>query len=492
MTSSTAFTATSGGLTSSTTLSFLDFHALSITLLATTACHNGWDYDRLTSEWDTQRVQVLRTDYNGSLPKTIELSLASPTFRSLGTEARNLLGVVAFFPQGVDEKNLDWLFPTIPDRKTIFDKFCVLSLAYRSNGFISTLAPLRDYLSPRDPKSSPLLCATRDHYFTRLSADINPDKPGFREARWIISEDVNIEHMLGVLTSIDAESADVWNACIRFLKHLYWHKPRETVLRPKIEGLPDGHPSKPTCLFQLSRLFQLVENHAERKKLLLYALALERERRDDIELAKTLRDLSDANRCLGLYEEGTQQAKESMNGVGMQHGKQGLWNQLSRLFLGAGQLDSAEEAISRTIDLIPEKGEDRLLCQSHRTLGLIHRTRRNKEKAIHHFETALEIASRYDWEDELFWIHHAIGLLFINEKELNNAQDCTEQAKSYVAEDRYKLGLAMKMQAIIWYRQGRLEETKLEATGALAIFEKLGVAKEVEHCRGILRDTEEF
>jgi hypothetical protein len=51
----------------------LDFYALSITLLATTASHNAWDYDRLASEWDTHRAQVLRTDYNGSLAATIEL-----------------------------------------------------------------------------------------------------------------------------------------------------------------------------------------------------------------------------------------------------------------------------------------------------------------------------------------------------------------------------------------------------------------------------------
>ena len=135
----------------------LDFHALSITLLATTASHNGWDYHRLAKQWETYRAQVLRTDYNESLAATIELSLASPTFSKLGPDARDLLGVVAFYPQGIGEKNLDWLFPTIPDRENIFDKLCALSLAYRSNGFITTLAQLRDYLIPRDLKSSPLL-----------------------------------------------------------------------------------------------------------------------------------------------------------------------------------------------------------------------------------------------------------------------------------------------------------------------------------------------
>ena len=56
-------------------LQCLDFHALSITLLATTASHNMWDYDELAKEWDTHRVKVLQTDYNESLAATIELSL---------------------------------------------------------------------------------------------------------------------------------------------------------------------------------------------------------------------------------------------------------------------------------------------------------------------------------------------------------------------------------------------------------------------------------
>jgi hypothetical protein len=60
----------------------LDFHALSVILLATIALHNMWDYDRLAKEWDTHRAQVLRTDYDESLAAAIELSLDSPTFRT--------------------------------------------------------------------------------------------------------------------------------------------------------------------------------------------------------------------------------------------------------------------------------------------------------------------------------------------------------------------------------------------------------------------------
>ena len=215
----------------------LDFHPLSITLLATIEHQNKWGTDRLKRERKIRRTGVLQTRHNKSFSATIELSLASPMFQELGPDARALLGVIAFFPQGIDEKNVNWLFPTISNVVNIFDGFCVLSLTYRSNGFITMLAPLRDYLSPEDPKSSSLLCMAKGRYFTRLSIELDPNKPNFGEARWIASEDVNVEHLLDIFTTIEADSENVWDACANFLRHLYWHKKRLTVLSPKIEGL---------------------------------------------------------------------------------------------------------------------------------------------------------------------------------------------------------------------------------------------------------------
>ena len=126
-----------------------------------------------------------------------------------------------------------------------------------------------------------------------------------------MSEDVNVEHLLRVFASIDSNPDVLWDACISFLRHLSWHKPREAVLKSTIEGLSDDHDSKPHCLSELSVLFQMLGNYEEQKRLLTHTLTLARKHGDDFETALTLGRLSSANRGLGLYKEGMQQAKEA-------------------------------------------------------------------------------------------------------------------------------------------------------------------------------------
>ena len=477
-------------------LSRLDFHALSITLLATTASYNAWDHGRLAQEWETQRARVLQTVYNESLATTLELSLASPTFRSLDPNARDLLGVVAFFPQGIDEKNLDWLFPTISNRQRLFDTFCLLSLTHRSNGFVTMLAPIRDYLAPQDPRSSPLLCATRDRYFKRLSIGADSGSPGRGETRWVGSEDVNIEHLLDVFTSIDPNSSDVWDACYHFMIHLYWNRPRQITLRSKIEALADDHPNKPKCLFQLAELIRRVGNFAEAKPLLAHSLELERRRRDDAQVSAVLRSLSHLNRYMGLYGEATQQAKEALEiseRIGDTIGQAWCLRALARVLVDGGQPDAARDAASRAINLITGDHQEYLQSGLHLILGRIHRSKGEKEEAIHHLETALRIASPFNLHHLLFWTYYYLAELFGEGGKLEDEKAHIEQAKSYAVDGLlpYELGRAMKMQAQFWYRQHRLEDAKLEALHSLEIFEKIGSAEHAMHSKDLLLKIEQ-
>lgn len=108
-------------------------------------------------------------------------------FRELGPDARGLLEVVAtsdvFFVDTlwkeccfhmVSAKKTNWLSATISDRSNKCDTFCILSLTYRSDGYITMLAPLLDYLCSKDPTSSPLLVTIKVRYFTRSLDTIEP------------------------------------------------------------------------------------------------------------------------------------------------------------------------------------------------------------------------------------------------------------------------------------------------------------------------------
>ena len=468
----------------------LDFHPLSITLLATVAHHSKWSIDRLTREWERQQTDILHTQHDESLAATIELSLGSPMFHKLGPDARELLGVIAFYPQGVNEDNIDWLFPTLCNRANIFDNLCTLSLTYRRNGYITMLAPLREYLCPKDPISSPLLIATGDHYFSRLAVDINPGEPGFDDARWIMSEDVNVEHLLDVFTSIDPSLSDLWVACSYFMKHLYWHKKRLVVLGPKIEALPDNHQSKPQCLSDLSQLFASVGNHVERKRLLIYALRLWREQGNELEVAHALRFLSNTNVLLGLHKEGIEQAREAVEiykGFNDVAGQGMSWCALAQLLCTNNQFDSAEEAASQAIDLLKGGGNQFTVCICYRILGEISHSKGDTEKALDYFETVLRIAAGTNWHSPLFWTHCGMANLFFKRDEFENAHTHIQQAKSHAINNPYWLGRAAEQQATFWYKQHKFEEARSEALLAAKFYKKIGATEDVKDCQAILR-----
>jgi len=474
-------------------LEHLDFHPLSITLLATVTQQNKWDTDRLIREWEKQQVGMLHMQHRRSLAATIELSLVSPMFQGLGPDARDLLGVVAFFPQGIDENNLDWLFSTIPNITTIFDHFCVLSLAYRRNGFVLMLAPLRDYLCPKDPKSSHFLCIVKDCYLSRLSVNINLANPGPKEAHWIISEDMNVEHLLDVFTTIDPALDNIWKACIDFMAHLYWYKPRLVVLGQKFRELPDSHPSKTGCLLGLSWLFVSVGNHVETKQLLACMLRIGREQGNDLVVAQALRYLAYTNQMIGLHEEGISQAKESLEickQLGDTVGKALSLAIFGLLSHSVEQLAAAEEAAFQAIDLLQGKAEEYLVSRCHILLSLVYDSKGERDKSIKHSEAGLRFASSFSPPNMLFWDNFILANLSYQEGRFDDANVHIEHAKLYTAGSLYNQGHAMEIQARTWYQQNKLEEAKPEALGAINAFGKIGATKNEQQCRETLRMIE--
>ena len=471
----------------------LDFHPLSITLLATVSQQNRWNAKRLTTEWEKQRIGVLRTRNLGSLAAMVELSLASPMFQELGPDARELLGAVAFFPQGVHEDNVEGLFPMIPDGPSVFDTFCNLSLTNRGHGFVTMLAPLRDYLQPKDPTASPLLCTAKDHYFRRLSIDLRPGEPGFEESRWIVSEDVNVEHLLDVFMSIDADSEDVWDACDKFMDHLRYHKPRLVILGSKVEGLPDSHPSKPFCLASLSLLLGRVGNDVESKRILIQNLEHFRESGNDYGVAVTLINLSDANRWLGFREEGIRQAREALDifgRLGEAPDEARCLLILALLLCRDGQLDTAKEAAICAMDLMENRDQYRL-CVCHGVLGQIQQSKGNTKEAIHHFEASLRLASSINSRVELAETHLGLAGLYTGQDKLNEAQTHIEHVKSLAQDDMFTLGRAFHHGARVLFGRKRFEEAKSEALRALVMFEKLGATENGEMTRELLEEIGE-
>ena len=305
---------------------------------------------------------------------------------------------------------------------------------------------------------------------------------------------MNVEHLLDVFTSVDRDSKNVWDACADFMGHLYWHKPRLVVLGPKIEALPDDHPSKAQCLGGLSLLFYLLRNWVEFKRLLTHTLKLWRERGDDYQVAQTLTYLSDANRYMGPCKEGIQPAKEASDifeRLGDMAKQAKCLIHLAYALLDDGQLDAAEEAAFRALDLLPEKGEKFLVCGSHRVLGAIYDPKGDTEKAIHHYEVALEIASSLNMVRQLFWVHYTLAELFFGEGRLDEAQAHIEHAKPHVINNAYHLGRVMELQANLWYKQSMFEKSKLEASRAADIYERFGAAQDLGRCRGFLQRIDE-
>ena len=87
----------------------------------------------------------------------------------------------------------------------------------------------------------------------------------------------------------------------------------------------------------------------------------------------------------------------------------------------------------------------------------------------------------------LFWVHSSLAELFRDEGRFEDAQAHIEHAKPYTVTGPHYLAYVMGLQAHLWYEQYRFEEARSEVLRAADCFEKLGAAKDLEWCRGLLQ-----
>ncbi|KAG6875283.1 hypothetical protein C0993_010040, partial [Termitomyces sp. T159_Od127] len=169
-------------------LAAVDFHPLSINLLAQAAVQNEWSSQDLMTAWGHQRAALLEAGDGKvqSLAITIETSLNSPSFCKLGDTAYHLLHIIAFLPQGISKTRLTSIFPAIENIDTCADALCKQSLAYLNGDFITLLAPIRLYITSHyNVNSNPFLEQVWSHYVAHVE-----------DSKIVAQDNVNIEHVL--------------------------------------------------------------------------------------------------------------------------------------------------------------------------------------------------------------------------------------------------------------------------------------------------------
>lgn len=243
-------------------LTDLDYHPLSINLLANATLQNDWTTNDLVENWKTQHTAILDSGKGKlqSLEFSINLSINSPLIKEDAT-ALNLIKVIAFLPQGVHGKKLKDVFPSVDNIQKTSDTLCKMSLAYRNGDFVTMLSPIRLYVtekhlgSPAPPYKFPFLDKIRAYYLSNLakSNPISRDRPkGIPpNVDLIENEDINVERLVVHDLALTRDEATGLQNCLSFLEYLGSHRIRPTGLGAII--LPPSESPPPEFAIQEAR-----------------------------------------------------------------------------------------------------------------------------------------------------------------------------------------------------------------------------------------------
>ncbi|KAG2126921.1 hypothetical protein DEU56DRAFT_534204 [Suillus clintonianus] len=288
----------------------LDFHPLSINLLANAAQQNGWSPVTLLKRWNNRRSKVLDPGKGKlqSLSDTMQLSLSSPSIQDLGEDGRRALAIIAFLPQGLNDTLASDLLPSLPQVDIICDVLCRQSLVYRKDSFIKLLAPIRHYVRDSLPAlDSTCLHEIRDFYHRTVD---RCSEEHDHYADIITSDHLNIEHIVAFdLAHVPNVAEVTYDICWQFLWCLKSHLPHPTTLTPAIFNLVENsstRTSKARCLQYLGELYTTLTQLTEGMKAFKAAEALYLTAGDHENVAYCVIQCADIYRCQGRFIQSQQ------------------------------------------------------------------------------------------------------------------------------------------------------------------------------------------
>jgi len=167
-------------------------------------------------------------------------------------------------------------------------------------------------------------------------------------------------------------------------------------------------------------------------------------------------------------------------------------HRLTLLFIKDNQVDAAEDTSCRAINLSLDGPTLSQLYEYHHNLGHISHHRGDMEAAIDHHKTSLEISrSPNSQVNQAGILACLVGLLLEAEK-FDDAQVHLEHLKLQAVNDPGHLGIAMVAQAVIWYRQKKLEEARSELSRTIGFYAKIGISPDyVGSLKEFLQEIEE-
>ncbi|TFY80245.1 hypothetical protein EWM64_g3769 [Hericium alpestre] len=329
-------------------LQSLDYHPLSINLLAHAARENDWSLEELLDAWNQQQTDLL---HNGdgksqSLIVTLELSLNSPALKKLGDSVLHVLQIIAFLPQGVDRRELGGLFPSLTGASMIVDAVCKQSITYRRDAYVTMLAPVRLYISTTYnsalPQVVPLLAGVRAYYRDRLEICGAVHGKVIDGGAWIIAEDINTERIVTLELTLLEDVIAACTICTSFLSHIRLHKPRPTAIHALIEAIPvpTMTPPKHRHYWRLrDSIHSLIGKQATRHGVAASAVA-EAKGKCLHALAALACIVDDATVMFDLLVA----AKQLFSSSGQKRGEAMCWRQIAELQCASGHMVAADQS----------------------------------------------------------------------------------------------------------------------------------------------------